>query len=72
VAEAAADDVAEGTTIVYRNFGWTEYLVLRANGNNFEIGPNFGPKQFWLDEAGSIDGIIINIVVNLVVILLPK
>ncbi len=38
--------------IVYRNFGWNEYLALRTNGNNFEIGPNFGPKQFWLDDAG--------------------
>lgn len=41
-----------GTTTVYRNFGWNEYKALRANGNNFEIGSNFGSKQFWLDDAG--------------------
>lgn len=40
------------TTTVYRNFGWNEYKALRANGNNFEIGSNFGSKQFWLDDAG--------------------
>lgn len=40
------------TTTVFRNFGWNEYKAFRANGNNFEIGSNFGSKQFWLDDAG--------------------
>jgi RHS repeat-associated protein len=41
-----------GTTTVYRNFGWNEYKALRLSGNNFEIGSNFGSKQFWLDKEG--------------------
>jgi RHS repeat-associated protein len=44
--------VKGGTTTVYRNFGWNEYKALRTSGNNFQIGTNFGSKQFWLDEAG--------------------
>ncbi len=49
-----AEEVAAkgGTTTVYRNFGWNEYKALRASGNNFEIGSNFGSKQFWLDKEG--------------------
>jgi len=46
------DAIDEGTTTVYRNFGWNEYSSLRANGNKFEIGSNFGSKQFWLDKEG--------------------
>ncbi len=49
-AKAGLTDI--GTTTVFRNFGWGEYSALRANGNNFSIGSNFGSKQFWLDEEG--------------------
>jgi len=37
---------------VFRNFGPNELAALKANGMNFEIGSNFGSKQFWLDEQG--------------------
>ncbi len=50
--DASVNEAIEGTTTVYRNFGWNEYNALRANGNNFEIGSNFGSKQFWLDSDG--------------------
>jgi hypothetical protein len=50
--KAATGAIEDGTTIVYRNFGWNEFNSLRANGNMFEIGSNFGSKQFWLDEQG--------------------
>lgn len=49
---AAEGSSKEGTTAVYRNFGWNEYKALRASGNNFQIGSNFGSKQFWLDKKG--------------------
>ncbi|MEN5193212.1 DUF6443 domain-containing protein [Sphingobacterium faecium] len=41
-----------GTTTVFRNFSMAEYKALRASGNKFEIGTNFGSKQFWLDKEG--------------------
>lgn len=44
--------VAEETSVVYRNFGWNEYQALRDAGNKFQIGSNFGSKQFWLDQEG--------------------
>lgn len=40
------------TTTVYRNFGWNEYQNFRVSGNRFQIGTNFGSKQFWLDTEG--------------------
>lgn len=50
-SETVAAAKAE-TAVVYRSFGWNEYKALRANSNNFEIGSNFGSKQFWLDKEG--------------------
>lgn len=40
-------------TTVYRNFGSNELKSLElTNFKRFEIGNNFGSKQFWLDKQG--------------------